>query len=60
MMSGLPPALPLNRPRDSKWNRNVAQTLRKGRKEIRKLFTQIKARILIKSELAPALQDMGI
>lgn len=50
-----PPALPLNRPCESKWNRNVAQTLRKGRKEIRKLFwpifTQIKARISIRSEL---------
>lgn len=45
----------LNRPHESKWNRNVAQALGKHRKEIRKLFwpifTQIKSGILIRSEL---------
>ena len=66
-MSGLPQLPPacstLNRPRESKWNRNTAQTLKKGRKEIRKLFwpifTQIKARILIRSGLGSCSAGHG-
>lgn len=58
-----PHALLLNRPHESKWDRNIAQTLRTGRKEIRELFwpifTQIKGRILIRSELGSSSAGHG-